>query len=88
MALVVGDLTYESLGATTGIIAEPSIIEAAAAEFNRTQAIFNTVEAYVNTPFIWGTYNIVIMPPAFPMGGASQPMLSYLSQTTIVGDGS
>ena len=26
------------------------------------------------------------MPPAFPMGGATQPMLSYHSQTTIVGD--
>ena len=26
------------------------------------------------------------MPPAFPMGGMSNPMLSYTSQTTIVGD--
>lgn len=86
MALVVGDLTYQSLGPTTGIIAEPSIIGVAAQEWDRTQAILNTVEAYVNSPFIWGAYNIVIMPSAFPMGGASQPMLSFLSQTTIVGD--
>lgn len=86
MAAVVGDLQYQDIGETTGVIAEPSVLASAALEFNNTQNILNTVEQFVQTPFIWGSYRIVVMPPSFPMGGASQPMLSYISQTTIVGD--
>jgi leukotriene-A4 hydrolase len=62
------------------------VLASAALEFNNTQAILDTTRSFVQTDFIWGSYRIVIMPPAFPMGSASQPMLSYLSQTTIVGD--
>lgn len=86
MAAVVGDLQEQSLGETTSIVAEPSVLSSAASEFSNLQAILNTVEQFVQTPFIWGSYRIVIMPPSFPMGGASQPLLSFLSQTTIVGD--
>lgn len=86
MAAVVGDLQYQQIGETTGIIAEPSVLASAAAEFDNIQAIVDTTENFVQTPFIWGTYRLVVMPPSFPMGGASQPMLSYISQTTIVGD--
>lgn len=86
MALVVGDLTYQEIGSTTGIIAEPSIIDSAASEFDNLQQLLDTTENYIQTPYIWGIYRIVIMPPAFPMGGMSNPMLAYTSQTTIVGD--
>jgi len=55
-------------------------------EFDNLQAILDTTEQFVNTPYIWGVYRILVMPPAFPMGGMSQPMLSYVSSTCIVGD--
>jgi len=71
MAAVVGDLQEQSLGATTSIVAEPSVLSSAATEFNNLQAILNTVEQFVQTPFIWGSYRLVIMPPSFPMGSAS-----------------
>ena len=79
MALVVGDLTYQQIGSTTGIIAEPSIIDSAASEFDNLQQLLDTTENYVLSPYIWGSYRIVIMPPAFPMGGMSNPMLAYTS---------
>lgn len=47
MALVVGDLTYQSRGATTGIIAEHDVIDAAMQEFDNLQALFDTTENYV-----------------------------------------
>lgn len=37
-------------------------------------------------PYIWGNYTLLVMPPAFPMGGASGPLLAYISDTAIVGD--
>jgi hypothetical protein len=40
------------------------------------------------TPFIWGSYKIAMMPPAFPMSGMAAPMLSYAHVSTIVGDAS
>lgn len=37
-------------------------------------------------PYIWGTYNVLILPPSFPFGGMENPMLTFLSPTIITGD--
>lgn len=40
------------------------------------------------TPYIWGTYAILVLPPSFPIGGMENPLLTFASPTIIVGDGS
>lgn len=40
----------------------------------------------MQTPYIWGNYTIIIMPPSFPEGGTPNPLLCYTSITTITGD--
>jgi leukotriene-A4 hydrolase len=86
MAITVGELVYQSLGTNTGIITEPGQIARAAAELSDLQIYLDTAEHYIQTPYIWGNYTIVIMPPSFPMGGMENPLLTFASPTIIVGD--
>lgn len=86
MNVVSGILEYTSTGYNTGFWAEPSIVGVAATDFDNLQALLDTTENWVQTAYIWGNYTIVVMPPAFPESGMSNPMLSYASATTIIGD--
>ena len=38
------------------------------------------------TPYIWGHYTILILPPSFPMGGMENPLLTFASPTIITDD--
>jgi leukotriene-A4 hydrolase len=86
MAITVGELVYQSIGYNTGIITEPGQIAKAAAELSDLQQYLDTAEHYIQTPYIWGNYTVVIMPPSFPMGGMENPLLTFASPTIIVGD--
>lgn len=90
MAAVIGDLSIGQItnfgGPASYIIAEPSVLPSAMAEFSNLQQIVNTVQNWVSTPYLFGSYRIVIMPNVYPMSGMANPMLTYTSQTTIVGD--
>ena len=44
----------------------------AARELANLEEYLNTVEEYLNLPYVWDEYNIVIMPPSFPMGGINK----------------
>jgi leukotriene-A4 hydrolase len=81
----VGDLEYRSLGNRTGVITEPSRMDAVAKELESLPTLLDKTEAYL-TPYIWGNYSILILPPSFPMGGMENPLLTFASPTIIVGD--
>ena len=85
IAIVVGDLEYRSLGRRVGVITEPSDIDRVAAELDTLETLLDTTESYL-TPYIWGTYTIVVLPPSFPFGGMENPLLTFASPTIIVGD--
>ena len=38
------------------------------------------------TPYKWGPYKIVILPPSFPFGGMENPLLTFASPSIIAGD--
>ena len=85
IAIVVGDLEYRSLGRRVGVITEPSDIDRVAAELDTLETLLDTTESYL-TPYIWGNYTIVVLPPSFPFGGMENPLLTFASPTIIVGD--
>ena len=85
MALSVGDLRFAKLGERTGIYAEPSVIDAAAAEFEDTQSMLETAEGLYG-PYRWGRYDLLILPPSFPYGGMENPRLTFATPTVIAGD--
>ena len=85
MAIVVGDIEYKSLGDRVGVITEPSQMEMVSNELESLPTLLDTAEEFL-TPYIWGNYTVVVLPPSFPYGGMENPLLTFASPTIIVGD--
>lgn len=83
-AMAVGNLAFRELGPRTGIYAEPETIEAAAWEFAETEASLNEAEKLFG-PYMWGRYDMLVLPPTFPFGGMENPRLTFLTPTCILG---
>ncbi|MDP2561855.1 M1 family metallopeptidase [Psychrobium sp. 1_MG-2023] len=85
IAIAVGDLEFKAMSDITGVYAEPSVLESAAAEFNDTQKMIDETEKMFG-PYRWGRYDLLILPPSFPFGGMENPRLSFITPTVIAGD--
>ncbi len=85
IALGVGDLVFVPMSERTGIFAEPSLAQAAAAEFADTERMLEISEELYG-PYRWGRYDLLILPPSFPFGGMENPRLSFITPTVIAGD--
>lgn len=85
MAIAVGDLAFAPISARSGIWAEPSMLQAALAEFEDTERMIEVTEALYG-PYRWERYDLLILPPSFPFGGMENPRLSFITPTVIVGD--
>lgn len=66
-----GNITCRDIGPRTRVYAEPESIDAAAAEFGNTEAFVAAGEELVG-PYVWGRYDLLLMPPAFNYGGMGE----------------
>jgi len=85
IALAVGDLAFKETGPRTGVYAQKALVKAAAVEFADTESMIAAGEKLLG-PYRWGRYDLLVMPPSFPLGGASNPQLAFLSPTVMAGD--
>ena len=85
IALAIGDLQFKAMGERTGVYAEPSILDSAAAEFEDTESMLIATENKYG-PYSWDRYDLLILPPSFPFGGMENPRLSFITPTVIAGD--
>ncbi len=85
IAIGVGDLAFKPLGARTGVYTEPATMDRAAAELVDTEKMVEAAEALYG-PYRWGRYDVLVLPPAFPLGGMENPTLTFLTPTFITGD--
>jgi leukotriene-A4 hydrolase len=85
IALAVGDLKFEPTGPRTGVYAEKSVLKAAAKEFADTESMIETGEKLFG-PYRWNRYDILVLPPSFPVGGMENPRLTFITPTVIAGD--
>ena len=37
-------------------------------------------------PYVWGDYDILVLPPSFPFGGMENPCLTFATPTLLSGD--
>jgi aminopeptidase N len=85
IALAVGDVEFRSIGDRTGVYAIPSLIDAAAYEFEDMQKMLEAAEKLYGE-YAWGRYDVLVLPPAFPFGGMENPKLTFATPTIIAGD--
>jgi len=83
-AIGIAHLVFHEFGPRTGIYAEPETIEAAAWEFAENETKMDEAEKLLG-PYMWGRYDLLVLPPSFPYGGMENPRLTFLTPTSILG---
>lgn len=60
-----------------------NVIEVQESAFLET-GIFMLIETQkIVYPYVWGEYNVLILPPSFPYGGMENPVFTFASQGII-----
>mmetsp|Transcript_19600 Transcript_19600/g.16742 ORF Transcript_19600/g.16742 Transcript_19600/m.16742 type:complete len:102 (+) Transcript_19600:571-876(+) len=72
IALVAGNLTYRDLSDRSRVFSEPEMIESCETEFEDVDIYLSKAEELL-TPYEWGRYDFVVMPPSYPFGGMENP---------------
>jgi len=85
IAIAIGDIEYRSLGTRTGVITEPAAMDQVATVLASLPDLLDGAESYL-TPYIWGNYTVLVLPPSFPVGGMENPLLTFASPTIITDD--
>ena len=85
IAIAIGDLAFKPMSDRTGVWAEPSMVDAAAREFEDTEKMIVATEKLYG-PYRWGRYDLLVLPPSFPFGGMENPRLTFATPTVIAGD--
>jgi len=85
IALAVGDLEFKPIGRRTGVYAEPSMVARCAREFENIERVVAAAES-LWSPYRWGRYDILVLPPAYPLGGMENPRLTFVSPSIVAGD--
>jgi len=85
MALAVGDIAFKSVDSRTGVYAEPGMIDKARWELDDMGKMVTTAEQLYG-PYRWGRYDVIVLPPGFPIGGMENPRLTFCTPTILAGD--
>jgi len=85
IALAAGELSSRELGPRSRVWSEPSMVAAGEHEFADTEAFVAAAEAVVG-PYVWGRYDLLLLPPSFPYGGMENPCLTFVTPTLLAGD--
>ncbi|CAG2108930.1 unnamed protein product [Medioppia subpectinata] len=85
IAIAVGDLVSKEIGPRSHVWSEPALIDRCAYEFANTEKMLATAESIVG-PYVWGVYDLLVLPPSFPFGGMENPCLTFVTPTLLAGD--
>ena len=85
IALAVGDFKYKQTGPRSGVYAGRSMIDAAAKSFSGTEAMLQAEEKMFGS-YRWSRFDVVVLPPNFPIRSAAVPRLAFVSPTVVADD--
>jgi len=85
MALAVGDISFRKISGNTGVYAEPSLLDQSAWEFADMGKMVGAAEKLYGK-YLWGRFDVLVLPPSFPFGGMENPLLTFVTPTVIAGD--
>ena len=67
LALAIGALESRQIGPRSAVWAERELLEEAALDFSQTESFLEIAED-LSGPYVWGIYDILVLPPSFPYG--------------------
>ncbi|XP_058804623.1 leukotriene A-4 hydrolase [Phymastichus coffea] len=85
IAIAVGALVSKQIGPRTKVWTERELLDKSAYEFAETETMLKTAEEICG-PYVWGIYDLLILPPSFPFGGMENPCLTFVTPTLLAGD--
>ena len=85
VAIAVGSLESRQIGPRSRVWSEPEMVQAAAYEFSETEEFLRIGEELLGE-YVWGQYDLLVLPPTFPYGGMENPCLTFITPTLIAGD--
>lgn len=85
LALAVGELAGREISARSRVWAEPSVVDACLQEFADTGKYLEAAEEIAGE-YVWGRYDLLVLPPSFPYGGMENPCLTFVTPTLLAGD--
>lgn len=85
IAIVVADIVCKQIGPISNVWTEKEQIDAAAEEFKEIDDMIKAAESLVGE-YVWGIYDLLVLPPSFPYGGMENPCLTFVTPTLIAKD--
>ncbi|KAK2771108.1 hypothetical protein FQN53_005210 [Emmonsiellopsis sp. PD_33] len=85
-ALASGDIAEAPIGPRSRVAASPDKLEECKWELEAdTEKYMQAIDKIV-FPYIWGEYNVLILPPSFPYGGMENPIFTFATPSLISKD--
>ena len=83
IAIAVGKMESRQIGPISKVWTEVGLGDKAAYDFSDTA---DMMEKYTKLcgDYVWGQYDLVVLPPAYFMGGMENPGINFLTPTLLV----
>lgn len=82
IAFAFGKLEWRKLSSRCAVWALPSVVEKAKWEFENVEQMLQVAEEVAGR-YVWGRYDLLVLPPSFPYGGMENPFLTFVTPTLL-----
>eukprot|EP00927_Polykrikos_kofoidii_P002477 TRINITY_DN10981_c0_g2_i1.p1 TRINITY_DN10981_c0_g2~~TRINITY_DN10981_c0_g2_i1.p1 ORF type:complete len:650 (+),score=104.41 TRINITY_DN10981_c0_g2_i1:50-1999(+) len=86
VAFAVGALERAELGPSSSVWAEKNVLQRAQAELRETERYVEISSKLLDYDYIWGSFDILVLPASFPYGGMENPNLMFLNACLLGGE--
>ncbi|XP_030772962.1 aminopeptidase RNPEPL1 isoform X1 [Rhinopithecus roxellana] len=86
VALVAGDLKPADIGPRSRVWAEPCLLPTATSKLSGAVEQWLSAAERLYGPYMWGRYDIVFLPPSFPIVAMENPCLTFIISSILESD--
>ncbi|XP_052048490.1 aminopeptidase RNPEPL1 isoform X2 [Apodemus sylvaticus] len=86
IALVAGDLKPADIGPRSRVWAEPCLLPTATSKLSGAVEQWLSAAERLYGPYMWGRYDIVFLPPSFPIVAMENPCLTFIISSILESD--
>ena len=85
IAMAVGELEGRKISDRCTVWAQPAVVEKAKWEFEQVELFLKSAEKLAGK-YVWGVYDLLVLPSSFPYGGMENACLTFLTPSLLSGD--